>query len=75
MTKRDEAQCFNDGRLAFRERVAIDRCPRRGSLQRAAWLRGFEHEKRRGTAEQSTPEKLAESAKVIARLKDFANTL
>lgn len=75
MTKRTEEQCFNDGRMAFREHVEIDHCPRRGRLQRSAFLRGFEHEKRLAPAAKSTPEKLAESAAVIARLKEFAKTL
>lgn len=75
MTRREEQRCFADGKLAFRERVGMDACPRRGALQRAAWRRGYEEEARRGAAERATPEQLTESAAVIERLKQMVEGL
>ena len=68
-------QAFNDGRLAFRAGTQMEQCPRRGRLQRAAWLRGFEEERARATAEKATPEQREEARRVAGKLRDFLQTL
>jgi hypothetical protein len=74
MTRREE-QSWNDGRLAFSDGTAIDKCPRKSPGQRKQWRAGFEHERRLALAEKITPEQRAESAAVAAKLKAFASTL
>lgn len=72
MTAKEEARCLADGRLAFREKVEMEQCPRRGAAQRAAWLRGFEHEQKLAASVKATAAQRAESRNVISRLKDWA---
>jgi hypothetical protein len=72
MTAMQEAQCIADGRLAFRHGVPIERNPRRGAAQRAAWLRGWEYERGLATGEKATPEQREESRRVAADLKAWA---
>jgi hypothetical protein len=74
MTMR-EAQAETDGKLAFASGKPASSCSRRCPEQRAAWMRGYEAERRLHVASTATPEQLAESSAVIGRLKDFAATL
>lgn len=71
---RDE-QAFNDGRNAYRAGHDIGTNPRRSKEQRAAWRRGFEHERRLDLAEAITPEMRAEAESVVKRLREFAESL
>lgn len=69
MTAREESQCFNDGRLAFRRGVEIGANPRRGSAQRAAWRRGYEQERGMAAGETATPAERQEARRVVGNLK------
>lgn len=70
-----ENQAYNDGRLAFRDKVPVEKNPRRGVAQRAAWMRGFEHERRLELAEKITPAERAEAVSVAGRLGDWARQM
>jgi len=61
-------QAWNDGRLAFRQGVPWERCPRRNGVFRAAWYAGFEHERGRDARLKIDPLKLLASERVARRL-------
>ncbi len=71
MNRREE-QAFNDGRNAFRAGKTFVGSSRRSISQRAAWQRGFEHERRLDTAAKVTDGQREEAERTVARLKDWA---
>ena len=76
MTKREEEQCFNDGRLAFRQNLLRGAgCPKKAREPRAAWQRGWDYEQRRSMAEKATPEQLEKGRELLGKLKEFVSKL
>jgi ribosome modulation factor len=74
MTRRED-QAFNDGKNACRTGAKPESCTRRNPEQRAAWLRGFEEQRRFQTAAQATDEQRDESRRVIDRLKAYMSAI
>lgn len=64
-----EEQAFNDGRMAYREGRECNGGSRRSPDQRAAWLEGYEHERRLDRSAAATEAQRTEAASVLARLK------
>lgn len=74
MTRREE-QAYNDGKMAFADGRPLSFCSRRSPDQRAAWLKGFEDERRLRASMAATPEQLAEARAALGKLKDWAKSL
>jgi ribosome modulation factor len=74
MNRREE-QAFNDGKNACREGASTESCTRRNPEQRAAWMRGFEEQRRWKTSQQASDAQRAESRRVLSALKDAVRAI
>ncbi len=74
MTRREE-QAFNDGKNACRIGQSIASCTRKSCAQRAAWMLGYEEQRRFQTAEKATDAERTEARDVLAKLKNAVRNL